>query len=176
MKAAAVSLLQLQTHSPRDMYQLQLKDPIIGPVYDAVRQKVPLSPDELSKLGRESRMLLQQWDSLCISDGVLYRKSLMGSNALQLIVPQGLQRTVLKDLHEGAVGGHLGEGKMTGRLKERFYWPGCTEDARGWCRACPSCSTRKTPAPKKKTNLTDTSCWIPYANCMCGYHGPTPGH
>ena len=174
MKAAAVSLLQLQTHSPRDMYQLQLKDPIIGPVYDAVRQKVPLSPDELSKLGRESRMLLQQWDSLCISDGVLYRKSLMGSNALQLIVPQGLQRTVLKDLHEGAVGGHLGEGKMTGRLKERFYWPGCTEDARGWCRACPSCSTRKTLAPKRRAKLQTLRAGYPMQIVCVDIMGPLP--
>ena len=35
-----------------------------------------------------------------------------------------LHEKVLEDLHEVAVGGHLGENKMLGRLKERFYWPG----------------------------------------------------
>ena len=45
------------------------------------------------------------------------------SEALQLIVPLVLCRIVLKDIHEGEVGGHLRERKMLGQLKEHVYWP-----------------------------------------------------
>ena len=54
----------------------------------------------------------------------MWRRDSEGRKALQLIVPLVLCHTVLKDIHEGEVGGHLGEGKMLGQLKEReFYWP-----------------------------------------------------
>ena len=43
---------------------------------------------------------------------MLWRKDLEHQNAFQLILPYLLHDEVLKDLHEGAVGGHLGEGKM----------------------------------------------------------------
>ena len=33
-------------------------------------------------------------------------------------------------------GAHFGEGKMLGRLKEHFYWSGCSEAAREWCKGC----------------------------------------
>eukprot|EP00731_Ephydatia_muelleri_P001915 Em0001g1915a len=51
---------------------------------------------------------------------------------LQLVLPYSLHCEVLKELHEGAVGGHLGESKMLGRLKERFYWPSCSEAVSDW--------------------------------------------
>ena len=66
---------------------------------------------------------------------------------LQLVLPDRLQEEALRDLHQGAVGGLIGEEKMIHRLKERLYWPGCTEAVREWCRNCRSCATRKTTAP-----------------------------
>ena len=82
-----------------------------------------------------------------------WKKDLEHQNAFQLILPYSLHDEVLKDLHEGAVGGHLGEGKMLGKLKERFYWPGCSEAVGEWCKGCIRCSTRKSSAPKRRANL-----------------------
>ena len=50
------------------------------------------------------------------------------------------------------IGGHLGE-KMISRLKERFYWPGQSEDVKKWCQNCCSCAMKQTPAV---TFCTDT--------------------
>ena len=44
-----------------------------------------------------------------------------GDDGLQLVLPSKLQASAIRDLHEGAVGGHLGEEKALSRLKERFY-------------------------------------------------------
>ena len=51
-----------------------------------------------------------------MKDGVVQRcfEGLEGrSSHLQLIVPSYLCNTVLHELHQGAVGGHLGHEKMT---------------------------------------------------------------
>ena len=58
--------------------------------------------------------------------GRLYRKALDGNGKEQLVLPTILHSMVLKDLHEGAVSGHVGEEKMLGLRRERFFWPGCT--------------------------------------------------
>ena len=61
---------------------------------------------------------------VCIMNGLMYRRNFLEQmTKLQLVLPYSLHCEVLKELHEGAVGGHLGESKMLGRLKERFYWP-----------------------------------------------------
>jgi hypothetical protein len=48
----------------------------------------------------------------------------------QLIVPTCMREEILKDLHEGALGGHLGGDKTFGCMKERFYRPGYHNDVR----------------------------------------------
>ena len=97
---------------------------------------------------------MQHWDALCIYDGILWKKCVDGSRRFQqLVLPAKLQVDALRDLHQGAVGGHIGEDKTKHRLKERFYWPGCTEAVGEWCRNCISCTTRKTVAPKRRAPL-----------------------
>ena len=104
----------------------------------------------------------------------MLRKGIEGSNVPQLIVPSSLYRTVLKELHEGAVSGHLGEGKMLGRLKERFYWPGCSDAVREWCRACPNCATRKSTAPRRRAKLQTLRAGHPMQIVCVDIMGPLP--
>ena len=125
-------------------------------------------------MGRESKLLLQQWECLLIKDDMLWRKQLEGRDVLQLIVPYSLHQTVLKGIHEGAAGGHLEEGKMLGRLKERFYWPGCSERVREWCRACARCAMRKSPAPKNRAKLQSLRTGYPMQIVCVDIMGPLP--
>ena len=105
---------------------------------------------------------------------MLWRKQLEGRNVLQLIAPFNLQQTVLKDIYEGAAGGHLGEGKMLWRLKERFYWPGCSDGVREWCRACARCAMRKSPAPKNRAKLQSLRAGYPMQIVCIDIMGPLP--
>ena len=77
-------------------------------------------------------------------------------------------------LHQGAVGGHIGEEKMKHRLKERFYWPGCTEAVGEWCRNCISCTTRKTVAPKRRAPLQTIKAGYPMQIVSVDLMGPLP--
>ena len=83
---------------------------------------------------------------------MLWKRIDDGDDGLQLVLPSKLQASA-SDLHEGAVGVHLGEEKVLSCLKERFYWPGCAEAARDWCKSCLTCVTRKMTVPKRKAYL-----------------------
>ena len=76
---------------------------------------------------REFNQLIQQWElsQLLVKNGVFFRhREDAGSVIQQVVVPKAARSQVLKHLHEGAFGGHLGEAKTLGRLHELFYWPG----------------------------------------------------
>ena len=60
---------------------------------------------------REVRRFIQLWEQLEVCDGLLYQKyeSADGDRCyLQLIVPASHRNEILKTLHEGVAGGHLG--------------------------------------------------------------------
>ena len=81
-----------------------------------------------------------------ISNGVLWRhfaQPMEDKGWLQLVTPKVLRKDILRELHEGVAGGHLGQDKTLHRLKERFYWPGHYNDVKDWCQTCGACATRK---------------------------------
>eukprot|EP00731_Ephydatia_muelleri_P033930 Em0042g9a len=159
---------QCEIYTPTEMRQMQQDDTTIQPVHCAVSCGQPTSPDIVKSWSRGSRLLMQHWDALCIYDGILWKKCVDGSRRFQqLVLPAKLQVDALRDLHQGAVGGHIGEEKMKHRLKERFYWPGCTEAVGEWCRNCISCTTRKTVAPKRRAPLQTIKAGYPMQiKCM----------
>ena len=72
----------------------------------------------------EGRHFIHIWDQLMVKEGVLYRMCIERGNSefhLHLIVPQILRETVLAELREGSTEGHLGQEKILGELKKRFY-------------------------------------------------------
>ena len=129
----------LEHKTPEEIRELQLQDEDIGPLLLSVEldQKPDLS--QTMRRSREHARLLQQWDQLVVKNNLLYRRyedDKGSSQHLQLVIPRVLRRLILKELHGGVSGGHLGEQKTTNRLKERFYWPGYSQDVQMWCRNC----------------------------------------
>ena len=96
------------------------------------------------------------------------------SSHLQLIVPVALHTEVLKELHDGVVGGHLRQDMTLSRLKERFYWPGHWSDVRDWCRTCATCTSRKTPSPQMKAQLDPIKTGYPMQMVATDILGPLP--
>jgi len=133
----------------QDLKQFQLDDEVLRPLLKAVEGKQRPPPSTTQGKSREFHLLLQKWNQLYTRDGLLFRRYeyCHGEEKwAQLVVPLALQKEILHDLHSGAAGGNLGEDKIVGRLHERFYWPGHTDDARKWCQKCPERTMRKTPA------------------------------
>ena len=78
------------------------------------------------------------------------------------LVPKAARSQILKHLHAGAFCGHLGEAKTLGRLRERFYWPGFSEDMVEWCKTFPTCAARKNTSHKGRAPLQSTTAGYPY--------------
>ena len=64
-------------------------------------------------------------------------------------------------MHEGVLGGHLGQEKTLQRVKERYYWPGLFTDVRTWCETCAKCATRKSPPYKARAPMQSVRCGYP---------------
>ena len=167
----------LQPRTTQELRTLQLQDDTIRPVIEAKENDQRPSRDQQKSGSMEQRRLFQLWDQLLVRDGILYRQfvGLSGApNHLQLVLPKSLRETVLKELHEGAVGGHLGEEKTLSRLKERYYWPGHWTDVRNWCQTCGICATRKNPIPKQRAPLGNIRAGSPMQIVATDVLGPLP--
>ena len=69
---------------------------------------------------------------------------------VQVVVPKAVRSQILKQLHDGAFGGHLGEANTLSRLCKRIYWTGYSEDAVEWYKTCPICAARKQSPPSER--------------------------
>lgn len=177
MDVAATTLQPPETGLGGRLRDVQLGDPTLGLLLRAKELGEKPAIDQLESTTRASRRLLQIWDQLMTCDGVLCRKFEMASGngaTVQVVVPKALHEEVLRELHEGSVGGHLGVDKTLARLKERFYWPGHHNDVRDWCQNCGICASRKNPAPKAKAQLQHIVTGYPMQLIAMDIMGPFP--
>ena len=63
---------------------------------------------------------------------------------------------------------------MLHQLRERFYWPGISEDVKNWCQTCATCATRKSPAPKARAPLQRSQAGYPMQVIAVDITGPFP--
>ena len=125
----------------------------------------------------KTRKLFQLWDQLLVDNGILLRRFLNTDTQQtykQLIVPKCLQAEILDQLHSGVVGGHLGKAKTLGKLKSQYYCPGHYQDVQNHCNTCPTCATRKTPAPQARGPLQNITVSSPMQMVGVDLLGPIP--
>ena len=143
-------------YSHVELRQAQLEDPIIGEILQAKQGNCKPATEHAKGQNLEYRRLFQQWEQLTVSDGILWREYAQPREDrgwTQLVVPKKFCQDILRDLHEGVTGSHLGEMKTLSKLKERFYWPGHYNDVRDWCQTCKACAKRKSPVPGRQAPM-----------------------
>jgi hypothetical protein len=117
--------------TPAKLRQLQLDDPDIKFIVEAKEYDQRPADNIVKAKSIEVRKLVQIWDQLVVSNGVLKRcfEDDEGKTAVcQWVVPKKHRKEILHRLHDGPLGAHLGEKKILQKLKERFYWPGYAAD------------------------------------------------
>ena len=73
-----------------------------------------------------------QWDSLLLRDELLKRvikSSDWAEDRLQLVIPGNRRAEVMKEVHDGVTGGHMGVTRTVVKLRERYDWVNCQVDA-----------------------------------------------
>ena len=161
----------------QELREAQLGDINIGEVLREKEKGLDSPVGAGQGRSRESRRLLMLWKQLKLKDGLLWRKCKEDSGnsfILQLVVPSQFRQQIIYELHSGTMGGHLGTEKTHSRVKERFYWPGYWGDVCLFCEACTSCTTRKTPAPKRRAPLQSVRAGYPMEIVAMDLTGPFP--
>ena len=108
----------------------QKDDSDIGTIIEWKKQK---KRPELDKgWSAELSRFWAQFDKLIVLNGNLYRICTHGEDEdkLKLVVAKKYRRRVLEECHSSPLAGHLGFEKTIEKIRERFYWPKISEDAR----------------------------------------------
>ena len=172
----AVSMAALG-YTTAELSQAQTEDYNISRLLQAKQQNQRPLMNESNGESLEYRHLLQQWDQLIVQEGILWRLYAQPREDLswkQLVVPQKFRSDILKSLHEGVTGGHLGQEKTLSKLKERFYWPGHYNDVRDWCQTYVACVKRKSPPTSSRAPMQTITAGYPTQVMAVDFLGPLP--
>ena len=127
------------------LIDMQEKDPEIGYIVKLrLQQEEQPSITQLQLASKCTKILWSQWYRLIVKDGIVYR-IWFGKNGepnrTQLLAPQKLRETIMKQSHSGMCGGHMGISKTCDQVSRRAYWLGWRADTIRYCRRCPECSS-----------------------------------
>ncbi|MGH0164280.1 UNVERIFIED_CONTAM: hypothetical protein FKN15_046787 [Acipenser sinensis] len=139
--------------------EAQITDPDIGQVLK-LKEQGGVQPkwSTISPFSSATKAYWTQWKRLQLRDGILVRLfySQDGSQfQLQIILPREFHAGVMKQMHEGPVGGHFGVERTLSRIQTRYYWYKMREDITFWCQTCTSCAAKARP-PKTPQALMGT--------------------
>ena len=135
MEEAATPVLVERTSE--ELHQLQCNYGPTGLIVKCLEKEVKPKAEDVRQQGPEAQRLTQLWNRLVLEEGVLKRKyddTTSGCTIVQLVVPPPLREEVLKELHAGALEGHLGEEKTLIRPKRDYTGQGCSEMSRTYAR------------------------------------------
>ena len=143
----------LPSISPSDMSALQHKDPSNGRlVWFRALNRRP-NPSERHAESARTLTLMKQWERIVDKDGVLYRRITTPHGEIldQLLIPECLQESLLKGVHDDA--GHQGVERTDILARRRCYWPNMQADVKTWVDKCARCTVAKLPYNKVRTPL-----------------------
>ncbi|CAC5378546.1 unnamed protein product [Mytilus coruscus] len=131
---------------------------------------------EVKSTNQEFKLLMRQWQSLKVSNGLLYRiyENEDTGPHFQLVTPHAMRREIMHQLHNVRTAGHLGREKTLNRIKARFYWPGMTDDVSRWCQSCMSCQKRKPGPGLGKSPMQHCTVYGPMECIAIDILGPLP--
>lgn len=116
-----------------------------------------------------------QWKRLFVRDGILFRRfyCLEGAQFYpQVVLPRAFQSDVMRQMHEGPVGGHFGIERMVARLQTRYYWYRMREDVSLWCRTCTSCASKARPRKTPQAPMGTVRVGAPMERVALDVMGP----
>ena len=174
--SAEASTTSILDWSSAEVASAQQADRDIGVIYTMMSLKAAKPPWEAVAVNSATcKSLWHQWERLVMRDEVLYRQfySCDGlPSFLQLVVPYKYRDKFIRLAHEGMTGGHLGRRRTEAQVKNRFYWPGWTDDVRRFLRRCRPCSRYHSGPPPKLAEMQPMLVGEPFERVLVNITGP----
>ena len=156
---------------------MQENDPAIGDIHRIMinQEEKPLKQDILN-LHPEAKVLWGLWELLQIKNDILYKVFVKddGNQIFQLVAPQQIREIIFHQLHHNKIAGHFGKDKTLGVIRNRFYWPGMTENIKQWCSECDFCARCKAGPGLGKSPLKQSQSCAPLERIGIDIVGPLP--
>ena len=155
----------------------QGNDDVLKLVIDWKRHDRRPAWGEVARYSPAVKTYWAQWNSLLLVDDLLQRhiEDPDGSNARnQIVIPRSRVPEVLREVHNGVTGGHLGVTKTLSKLRERFYWANCKDDVKDWCRKCVMCAASNGPQRRGKAPMRQYNVGSPFERIAIDVAGPFP--
>ena len=124
-----------------------------------------------------TKCLMEQWETLRLEEDMLQRLWVdagRGKDRWLIVVPPARREELLRGMHEGHTGSHLGIKRALYRLRQRVYWVSHCRDVQDWCRTCEVCPAKKGPAGKTHAPLQLYQAGAPMQRMAVDIAGPFP--
>jgi transposase InsO family protein len=172
---AAARLVRIQG---TDLAAAQKSDDVLGSIYRAKTNGTerPTWAD-ISARSVEYKLWWAEWNALEIKDGILCRRWVSDVHKTDVYlpaVPSSLQPVVLRQVHDGAQGGHFGREKTLQKLRALYYWPQRRRSVVAWCANCKLCAERKGPKQRQKGPMQIYHVGAPLERLAVDILGPLP--
>jgi len=155
---------------------MQLKDNDIGPAILWVERNAKPPWSDVQSQSPMLRALWQEFDSLVLLNGVLYRLFYDHRGLVlcyQLILPGEIKVPFLELVHNDAAG-HLKFAKCLQHVVRRAWWWDWKKDLRMFIRCCSKCESFHRGRPPRQTKLNHTYSGYPGEKYGIDLQGPFP--
>ena len=162
--------------TPDILRDMQLKDNDIGPAILWVERNAKPPWSDVQSQSPMLRALWQQFDSLVLLNGVLYRLFYDHRGLVlcyQLILPGEIKVPFLELVHNDAAG-HLKFAKCLQHVVRRAWWWDWKKDLRMFIRCCSKCESFHRGRPPRQTKLNHTYSGYPGEKYGIDLQGPFP--
>ena len=158
--------------------EAQLKDPNLRSIITYLESGPdPPSLDAVRKESHDIKAYLAQWPFLTLKDGVLCRRFVDNhglTQHVQLVAPSSHREELLRQVHSGMTGGHMGLKKTLNQLQRRAYWLGWRQEALRFCRRCSECATYFRGRPPHSGPMQEMVIGAPLDRVGIDLTGPHP--
>ena len=124
--------------------EAQRIDPEWSALIRCLEDDHPSHPSERNTVRSDSKayvlyqgVLYHRWDRTKV-------KPRLSTSSYRAVIPTSLRSELLRQYHDGACGGHLGESKTYERIADKMFWPGMYRDISEYVLSCSRCGARKT--------------------------------
>ena len=164
----------LHPYSPEELSRKQDEDEDLRIVKRWVRGTSPPSKLEVRSASPEAQIYASQIDQLSVDrHGVLRYSSPEDETPVhRLCVPADLQRTIIRNAHEGT--GHFAVEKVVELLSRRFYFPHMRKMVDLVLKGCQSCQRKGQTTTAQKAILVSPSDGYPFQRICLDFVGPLP--
>jgi len=117
------------------MAELQGAEPDVAVIRRWLESGVEPTRDRVLSCSPEVKAYASQWESLVMTDNVVYRKFERPSGGVlfyQLLVPRSMREELLELIHVGAAS-HFGARNTADQVQRRAYWYSWKSDAGTFC-------------------------------------------